>query len=70
VAKEKSKVKANTGTTPKEIIQMSSVILRMLIIFEIHHIDENRSNNEFINLLMVCPTCHSKLLKIILLKMQ
>ncbi len=31
--------------------------------FEIHHIDENPSNNEFSNLLMLCPTCHSKITK-------
>jgi hypothetical protein len=27
--------------------------------FEIHHIDENPSNNSQTNLLLVCPTCHS-----------
>jgi len=31
--------------------------------FEIHHIDENPSNNQFENLLMLCPTCHSKITK-------
>ncbi len=31
--------------------------------FEIHHIDENPSNNDFRNLLLVCPTCHSKITK-------
>jgi hypothetical protein len=31
--------------------------------FEIHHIDENPSNNIISNLLMVCPTCHSKITK-------
>ncbi len=31
--------------------------------FEIHHIDEDPSNNEFANLLLVCPTCHSKITK-------
>jgi hypothetical protein len=31
--------------------------------FQIHHIDENPSNNEIINLLLVCPTCHSKITK-------
>jgi hypothetical protein len=31
--------------------------------FEYHHIDGNPSNNEFGNLLMVCPTCHSKIEK-------
>jgi hypothetical protein len=31
--------------------------------FEFHHIDENPSNNDLINLLMVCPTCHSKITK-------
>jgi len=31
--------------------------------FEIHHIDENPSNNEADNLLLVCPTCHSKINK-------
>ncbi|MCC6516169.1 MAG: HNH endonuclease [Chitinophagales bacterium] len=31
--------------------------------FQIHHIDENPSNNELANLLLVCPTCHSKITK-------
>jgi len=31
--------------------------------FEIHHIDENPSNNEIGNLLLLCPTCHSKITK-------
>lgn len=31
--------------------------------FEIHHIDENPSNNKKENLLLVCPTCHSKITK-------
>jgi hypothetical protein len=32
-------------------------------IFEIHHIDENRENNVFGNLIMLCPSCHSKITK-------
>ena len=31
--------------------------------FEIHHIDENPSNNENRNLILLCPTCHSKITK-------
>jgi hypothetical protein len=31
--------------------------------FEIHHIDENPANNDKINLLLLCPTCHSKITK-------
>ncbi len=31
--------------------------------FEFHHIDENPENNEVSNLLMLCPTCHSKITK-------
>jgi len=31
--------------------------------FEVHHIDEVPDNNEFNNLLLVCPTCHSKITK-------
>jgi len=31
--------------------------------FQIHHIDEDPSNNELINLLLLCPTCHSKITK-------
>ncbi|MFM9909208.1 MAG: HNH endonuclease [Chitinophagaceae bacterium] len=31
--------------------------------FEIHHIDEDPSNNEINNLLLLCPTCHSKITK-------
>ena len=29
-------------------------------ILEIHHIDFDRENNAFENLLLVCPTCHAK----------
>jgi 5-methylcytosine-specific restriction endonuclease McrA len=31
--------------------------------FEIHHIDENPGNNTTSNLMLVCPTCHSKINK-------
>jgi hypothetical protein len=31
--------------------------------FEIHHIDENPSNNLKSNLLLLCPSCHSKVTK-------
>jgi len=31
--------------------------------FEIHHMDENPSNNENQNLMLLCPTCHSKITK-------
>lgn len=31
--------------------------------FQFHHIDENPENNEPANLLMLCPTCHSKVTK-------
>jgi len=31
--------------------------------FEIHHIDENPSNNDIGNLLLLCPICHSKITK-------
>lgn len=31
--------------------------------FEIHHIDDNPANNEYGNLILVCPTCHSKITK-------
>lgn len=31
--------------------------------FHYHHINENPSNNEVSNLLMVCPLCHSKITK-------
>jgi len=31
--------------------------------FQIHHIDENPSNNDHSNLILVCPTCHSKITK-------
>jgi|GEM_PF-2349856 len=31
--------------------------------FEIHHIDENPSNHEMVNLLLLCRTCHSKITK-------
>lgn len=31
--------------------------------FQIHHIDENAENNLIENLLMLCPTCHSKITK-------
>ena len=28
---------------------------------EVHHIDENRQNNNPSNLIILCPTCHKKL---------
>jgi hypothetical protein len=31
--------------------------------FQFHHINENPSNNDPDNILMVCPTCHSKITK-------
>lgn len=31
--------------------------------FQIHHIDNNPENNQSQNLLMLCPTCHSKITK-------
>ena len=31
--------------------------------FQIHHIDDDPQNNEMGNLLMLCPTCHSKITK-------
>lgn len=31
--------------------------------FQFHHIDENAENNDPANLLMLCPTCHSKITK-------
>lgn len=31
--------------------------------FQFHHIDENSQNNDPSNLLMLCPTCHSKITK-------
>ncbi|MCT4630386.1 HNH endonuclease [Winogradskyella sp.] len=31
--------------------------------FQIHHIDEDPSNNKMDNLLLLCPTCHSKIEK-------
>ncbi|XCF06701.1 HNH endonuclease [Tamlana crocina] len=31
--------------------------------FEIHHIDENPSNHNLQNLILLCPTCHSKITK-------
>ena len=30
-------------------------------ILEVHHIDENRTNNELSNLIILCPNCHKKL---------
>jgi len=29
--------------------------------FEIHHIDGDSSNTVFENLIMICPTCHTKI---------
>ncbi|WP_179021807.1 HNH endonuclease [Winogradskyella forsetii] len=31
--------------------------------FQIHHVDEDPSNNNFENLLLLCPNCHSKITK-------
>lgn len=32
-------------------------------VFEIHHIDENPAHHEKTNLILICPTCHSKIEK-------
>ena len=29
-------------------------------ILEVHHIDENRNNNDITNLIILCPNCHKK----------
>jgi len=31
--------------------------------FQFHHIDEDPSHNELVNILMLCPICHSKITK-------
>lgn len=31
--------------------------------FQIHHMDENPSNHHLDNLILICPTCHSKITK-------
>lgn len=31
--------------------------------FHVHHIDEDPSNNDVFNLILICPTCHSKITK-------
>src|SRR5215467_13198918 len=31
--------------------------------FQVHHIDENPTNNEINNLVLLCPLCHSKITK-------
>lgn len=31
--------------------------------FQFHHVDENPDNNNILNILMLCPTCHSKITK-------
>lgn len=30
-------------------------------VLEVHHIDENRNNNDIFNLIILCPICHRKL---------
>jgi hypothetical protein len=30
-------------------------------VFEVHHIDENPGNNDYYNLILVCPNCHAKI---------
>lgn len=30
-------------------------------VLEVHHIDENRDNNDISNLVILCPTCHKYL---------
>jgi len=30
-------------------------------ILEVHHVDENRNNNDINNLKILCPNCHKKL---------
>jgi len=31
--------------------------------FQVHHMDGNNSNNDPLNLIMICPNCHSKITK-------
>lgn len=30
-------------------------------VLQVHHIDQNRQNNDLNNLIILCPTCHQKL---------
>lgn len=58
---QKNKVKAELQ---KEIDSVCPFCLSEDVgVFEIHHIDENPSNNDFFNLILICPTCHEKISK-------
>lgn len=68
---KKKRVKARPGVTFKLKAQLQKEISSVCPFcgseavghFEVHHIDENPANNDINNLLMVCPTCHSKITK-------
>ena len=58
---QKNKVKANLQ---KEINSVCPICYNTDVgHFQIHHIDENHSNNDTSNLLLLCPICHSKITK-------
>ncbi|MHB1105834.1 MAG: HNH endonuclease [Lutibacter sp.] len=58
---QKNKVKANLQ---KEINSVCPICNNTDVgHFQIHHIDENHSNNDTLNLLLLCPICHSKITK-------
>jgi Homing endonuclease associated repeat len=44
--------------------------VRVPSVLDVHHIDENRGNNHFLNLAVLCPTCHVKIHRGILLNVR
>lgn len=35
--------------------------LKFPVILDVHHLDEDRTNNDVNNLIIICPTCHAKI---------
>ena len=48
----------------KKIFALKNVVIVLKIkkiVLEVHHIDENRNNNDISNLVILCPICHKYL---------
>lgn len=61
--KQETKIRAQLQQEIKSICPVPSCNSADVGHFQIHHIDENPANHDFANLLLVCPTCHSKITK-------
>jgi HNH endonuclease len=61
--KQLAKVKARLQQEINSICPIPECGSTDVGLFEIHHIDNVRTNNIYSNLLLLCPTCHTKITK-------